>query len=85
MSTGVLQHKLEQQAALHGVEANITALPLVEFEKNPVKADVFLLGPQIRYAEDDVKKLAGGARVYTISPADFGMMNAQKIWNDITK
>ena len=83
MSTGVMQLRLEEEAALHGIEASIIAMPVTDIDKQEVVADVFLLGPQIRYAEADVRSKAEGAFVYVMSPTEFGLMQADAIWEKI--
>ena len=47
--------------------------------------DVILLGPQIRFALDDIRKMAPEIPVMAIAPQDFGMMNAPKVLDEILK
>lgn len=42
------------------------------------RCDAVLLGPQIRFALDDIRKKSGGIPVMAIAPQDFGMINA--VW-----
>lgn len=80
MSTGILQVKLQQQAAARGIEVIVSAVPLGEISDSIDSANVVLLGPQIRFAADDVRAAApDGVPVIAIPPQDFGTMNAPKI------
>ena len=54
MSTGILQMKLEEEAARLGQSVSVLAVPLGEVKEVVAEADIILLGPQIRFAYDDV-------------------------------
>lgn len=45
------------------------------------KADIVLLGPQIRYELNNVKKIAGSVPVEAIDMKDYGAMNGEKVLN----
>lgn len=80
MSTSMLVKKMRQVAEEKGVEAEIWAIPKAELEENKDKADVILIGPQIRYAINDVKKTAGLDKpVDVIDIRDYGTMNGKKV------
>lgn len=85
MSTGILVKRLEDEAKNRGLDAAVKAYPLIELEEHLEGTDIVLLGPQIRFALDDVKKQAAGIPVMTISPQDFGLMNAKKVLDEIQK
>lgn len=85
MSTGIMKMKLEKEAVKRNMEALVSAVPMVELESSMGDADAILLGPQIRFAFDDIKTSADGIPVMTISPQDFGMMNASKVLDDLLK
>ncbi|GAB3398953.1 PTS sugar transporter subunit IIB [Schumannella luteola] len=85
MSTGILQNKLEQRARELGASASVLAVPLVEVDEHIGDASAVLLGPQIRFALDDISGMAPeGVPVLAISAQDFGMMNAAKVFDDVT-
>lgn len=46
-------------------------------------SDVILLGPQVCYLEDDVKKQFPDIPVRLISMTDYGTMNAQNIFQEL--
>ena len=81
MSTGMMVKKLEQEAAKRNLEATVHAYPMVELDGT----DAILLGPQIRFALDDIKKQAGSIPVMAIAPQDFGTMNAAKVLDELMK
>ena len=47
------------------------------------KADVVLLGPQIKFALPEIKKLTdqAGNKIGVIDMMDYGMMNGKKVWS----
>ena len=49
--------------------------------KEVPKADVVLLGPQVKYALPEVKKIADeyGKKIEAINMVDYGMMNGKKV------
>lgn len=85
MSTGMLVKKLEQEAEKRGMDAEIKAFPMVELGDHLEETDAILLGPQIRFALDDIKKQAGEIPVMAIAPTDFGTMNAARVLDELLK
>ena len=84
MSTGIMQLKLEEEAQKVGVEASIEALPISDIEKNLDGPDAILLGPQVRFAEKDIKKMVKDTiPVMVIEVQDFGMMRADHVWSKL--
>lgn len=83
MSTGIMKMKLEEEAAKRGLEASVDAVPMVELEDNMEGTDAILLGPQIRFALEDIRKKSGGIPVMAIAPQDFGMMNAPRVMEQL--
>lgn len=84
MSTGIMQIKLEEYARLQGVEASIEAMPISEIEQNLDHTDAVLLGPQVRFAENDIKKMVNGSiPVFSIDVQDFGLMRADRVWKKL--
>ena len=47
------------------------------------KSDVVLLGPQIKFALPEIKKLTdqAGNKIGVIDMMDYGMMNGEKVWS----
>ncbi|MDN9011503.1 PTS sugar transporter subunit IIB [Brevibacillus laterosporus] len=81
MSTSLLVTRMEEAAKEQGIEAKIWAISADDMRDNWDKAEVVLLGPQIRYKLAEFKK-EGEARnipVDVINPVDYGMVNGQKV------
>lgn len=79
MSTSMLVKKMQDSAKELNVEASIEAKSLADAKKEITEADIVLLGPQIRYELDNVKKVAGTTPVEAINMMDYGMMNGKKV------
>lgn len=58
MSTSLLVTKMEKAAEEQGKEYKIWAVPEAEAPNNIPKADVVLIGPQMRFWKKDAEKLA---------------------------
>lgn len=84
MSTSMVVKKMEQAAQNQGIEADIQAVGLDEFENMLPKFDICLLGPQVKYKEADFSASAAkqDKKVKVINSMDYGMMNGEKILND---
>lgn len=87
MSTSLLVEKMKAAAKELCPEAEIVAVPEAEImhyidaaeEKD--KADVILLGPQVRYKLQNLKRAGEekGIPVAVIAPVDYGMINGKKV------
>lgn len=86
LSTGLMKVRLEEQAKLHGYEdVVVDATAISEVENDLKDYDVYLLGPQVRYAYDDIKAMAKDRLVIAIQASDFGLMRADNVWKEIEK
>ena len=80
MSTSMLVKKMQEAAAKDGIEANIWAVGDAESPTNAPKADVIMLGPQVRFLEKKMKDLVKDAKpVQVIDMASYGTMNGEKV------
>lgn len=79
MSTSMLVAKMKKAAEAKGADVSIEAKSLSEAKAEISVADIVLLGPQIRYELDNVKKVAGSVPVEAIDMRDYGMMNGEKV------
>ena len=61
------------------MDVSIVAKSLSEAKAEISEADIVLLGPQIRYELNNVKKIAGSVPVEAIDMRDYGMMNGEKV------
>ncbi len=79
MSTSMLVAKMKKAAEEMKAEVEIEAKSLSEAKKEIERVDIVLLGPQIRYEMENVKKIAGSTPVEAIDMKDYGMMNGKKV------
>ena len=81
MSTSLLVTKMEQAAKDRGLDVTIWAVSLDEMKDNWDKADVVLVGPQVRYKLADLQKEGRGRNipVELINTVDYGMLNGPKV------
>ena len=81
MSTSLLVTKMQNAAKEKEVEANIWAVSAGEAKDHLDKADVVLLGPQVRYKLAHFKKEGEqrGIPVDVINPADYGRVNGEGV------
>lgn len=80
MSTSMLVNKMRAAAKESGIEAVIEATSKSELEAFKEKVDIVLLGPQIRFAVEEVKQIMGGGiPVDVIDTIDYGTMNGKKV------
>ncbi|MBS7577032.1 MULTISPECIES: PTS sugar transporter subunit IIB [unclassified Enterococcus] len=85
MSTSLLVTKMEKAAIEKGIEANIFAVSASEADikledaEHPV--DVLLLGPQVRFMENQFKEKVASKNipVAVINMSDYGMMNGENV------
>lgn len=84
MSTSMLMKRMQQSAEQQGLEVKIIAMSEAKFESYEEPTDVLLLGPQISYLEDDLRKKyePKGMKVAVIDMMDYGTMNGEKVLKD---
>ena len=71
--------KNEESSTGRWGRGSIEAKSLADAKKEIQEANIVLLGPQIRYELENVKKLAGSVPVEAIDMRDYGMMNGEKV------
>ncbi len=83
MSTSLLVNKMNDAAKDKGIEVDIEALAVSSAEKAIAKADVVLLGPQVRFQKAQVDKIVAGLPspipVDIIDMRDYGTMNGKAV------
>ncbi|KII76000.1 PTS sugar transporter subunit IIB [Vibrio renipiscarius] len=81
MSTSLLVKKMEASAQERGIEANIKAFGVNEFNEQVVNYEVVLLGPQVKYMQQDLQKIANqySIKVEPINMMDYGMQKGDKV------
>lgn len=80
MSTSMLVRKMQDAAAAKGVEATIWAVGDAESAEQSKKADVVLLGPQVRFLQKKMKERVNDEKpVLVIDMAAYGSMDGSKV------
>lgn len=87
MSTSIVVNKMKQAAVAKGIEAEIIAVAMEEFESTLSRFDCCLLGPQIKYKFEEFSAIAQreGKPIAIISNMDYGMLKGEKILDDALK
>ncbi|MCB2298823.1 PTS sugar transporter subunit IIB [Clostridium tagluense] len=81
MSTSLLVKKMQEAAVQMGIESKIWAIGEAQVVDNIQNADVLLLGPQIRFKLNDLKKMGKEHHipVEVISMIDYGRINGKAV------
>lgn len=81
MSTSILVRKMEAVAKEYNKEVTIEAFPQNELSDYKKKIDCILLGPQIAFQEDKIKKIyePQGIPVEVINSLDYGLVDGKKV------
>lgn len=85
MSTSLMVNKMKAAASEKGIDAEIWAVADAEAANNIAKADIMMLGPQVRFLEKKMKALAGSKPVTVIDMQAYGMMNGAKVLEQALK
>lgn len=87
MSTSLLVTKMKKAAKVKGIEVSIDAFPEAAMEKELDEVDVVLIGPQIKYLLNKLKKLCDekGVPIGVINTMDYGMMDGDKVLEQALK
>lgn len=81
MSTSLLVKKMQASALARGIEADIKAFGASEFADQVSNYQVVLLGPQVKYMQNDLQQVADqyGVKVEPINMMDYGMQKGDKV------
>jgi PTS system cellobiose-specific IIB component len=81
LSTSLMVNKMKAAAKSKNIEVKIIAMPAGTFATYKEPTDVLLLGPQINYLLESMKKEnePKGIKVGVINMMDYGMMNGEKV------
>lgn len=79
MSTSLMVNKMKESAKEKGLEVEIWAVADAEADSNIQKADIMMLGPQVRFLESKMKEIAGDKPVVVIDMVAYGTMNGAKV------
>lgn len=83
MSTSLLISKMEASAKARKIDCKIWAVGSTEVNNEVEKADVLLLGPQVRSMLNQMKKVCEtkGIPVDSINPVPYGLCNGEEVLN----
>ena len=81
LSTGILVKKMKAAAEAQDFAC---AAPVSDAEAVGAEADLILLGPQVRFQMETVKKQVA-CPVTSIDPVSYGTMNGKKVLNQVKK
>lgn len=76
-STSMLVKKMREAAEKLGVDVNINAVSETELDQHS-DLDIIMLGPQVEYIHDSLKKKYD-IPVVVIDSLDYGTMNGEKV------
>lgn len=79
MSTSLMVKKMQDAAKEKGLDYEIAAYSLSNIEDYAEKADVILLGPQVKYKLKTIQEEYSNKPVECIEMLDYGMMNGEKV------
>lgn len=81
MSTSMLVQKMKAEAQKRALDIVIEAVPVADFERIVERADIVLLGPQVKYEHARFSELAAplGKTVAVIDMMDYGTMRGDKV------
>ncbi|AJR09928.1 PTS sugar transporter subunit IIB [Photobacterium gaetbulicola] len=81
MSTSMLVQRMVKAADERGIDCQIEAQAVTAFEDAIQVFDVCLLGPQVRFQLEELRKTASryGKPVEAISPMAYGMMKGEEV------
>lgn len=82
MSTSAIVQKMQASADEQGIEAEIWAVGEAQAKENLDKADVVLIGPQIRFALKRIQAMDPNKPVAAIDMMSYGRMDGKKILAD---
>jgi len=81
MSTSLLVQKMEAEADERGLDAEIWAVAQDKAAEDMKKADVLLIGPQMRFMKKKLSVNAeeAGIPLDVINPVDYGRVNGKAV------
>jgi PTS system cellobiose-specific IIB component len=84
MSTGLLMKKMEAYWAEQGEDLTINAVGLAEYQDVYKDYEVVLVGPQVRYKLEDIKKDTG-LPADVVNSLDYAVANCPNIMKQVKK
>lgn len=79
MSTSLLVNKMKAEAEKKGADYEIAAYSLNDAPKHAPLADVILIGPQVRFALEKLKKEYPDKPIEAIDMRSYGLMDGKTV------
>ncbi len=79
MSTSLMVRKMKEEAEKTGYQCEIEAYSVSDIDEVKQRADVILLGPQIRYKLEKLQEQCKDIPMAVIDQMDYGTMNGKKV------
>ena len=83
MSTSILAKNIEEAALELGFECKVNAYGVPKARDVVPEADIVLIGPQVRFAINKLKKEFPTKDISVIDMRDYGMMDGKNVINTI--
>lgn len=83
MSTSLLVNKMKEASEKMGFECTIAANSVENAADMKNNTDIVLVGPQVRFMLDRVKKDFMGVPVFMIDSVAYGTMNGERVLNQV--
>lgn len=82
-STGLVANKIKEAADARGIAVTVNAYSAGAIADVIDKADIILLGPQVRFRQKGFQKDYGdrGVPIIAMEPTDYGRLNGEGILN----
>lgn len=84
-STGMLAENIKKAAQARGIEATVNAYGVAEIATVSKNADVVLIGPQMRFQQQEFEQKYKQVPFLAINAMDYGMMNGEKVLESALK
>jgi PTS system cellobiose-specific IIB component len=81
----MLCDRVAAAAKADGCEMNVWAASEIKAREHVGKADLILLGPQVRYLKPRISELAEGKPVEVIDMVAYGTMDGDRVYADIKR
>lgn len=84
-STAMMCKKIQAEAKTQGTDYDVEAFPYAKITEEGKKADVILLGPQIRYNLKKAQAMYPDKPVILLDMLTYGQMNGKAVYEMIQK
>lgn len=85
MSTSLMVKRMKEAADIEGFECTIEAVGNAYVKEQKGNVDIVMIGPQLRYGYDSLKKEFEGIPVVLIDMLAYGKVDGKKVLQDAKK